>query len=113
MENFKNIITLLNSQETREVGAVLAVSQGLEKKVLAFYERIRGKGNRKYHFCSDYENQTAKIKRVKRFVKKSRVGTRYFKLLNIIISIRDAMHDKEVFELVQSGKMRESDRLPF
>ena len=37
MENFKNIITLLNNPDTLELGATLAVSQGLEQKVKAFY----------------------------------------------------------------------------
>ena len=43
MENFKNIIALLNSPETMELGATLAVSHGLGEKIVSFYnlKRIR------------------------------------------------------------------------
>jgi len=37
MEDFKNIITLLDNPDTMELGATLVVSQGLEEKVKAFY----------------------------------------------------------------------------
>ena len=47
MENFKNIIALLNSPETMELGATLAVSQGLDQKVLSFYKLKRSRQNYK------------------------------------------------------------------
>ena len=47
MENFKNIIALLNSPETMELGATLAVSQGLGEKALSFYKMKRLRQNYK------------------------------------------------------------------
>ena len=47
MENFKNIIALLNSPETMELGATLAVSQGLEEKIVSFYKLKRLRQNYK------------------------------------------------------------------
>jgi len=47
MENFKNIITLLNNPDTMELGATLAVSQGLGEKILAFYKLKRSRQNYK------------------------------------------------------------------
>ena len=47
MENFKNIITLLNNPETMELGATLAVSQGLGEKIIAFYKLKRSRQNYK------------------------------------------------------------------
>ena len=47
MENFKNIITLLNSPETMELGATLAVSQGLGEKIVSFYKAKRSRQNYK------------------------------------------------------------------
>ena len=47
MEDFKNIITLLNNPDTLELGATLAVSQGLEEKILAFYKLKRSRQNYK------------------------------------------------------------------
>ena len=47
MEDFKNIIALLNSPETMELGATLAVSQGLDQKVLSFYKAKRIRQNYK------------------------------------------------------------------
>ena len=38
MEDFKNIITLLNNPETLELGATLAVSQGLGEKIVSLYK---------------------------------------------------------------------------
>lgn len=109
MENFKNIILLLNSQETREVGAFLAVGQGLEKKVLAFYEIKRHKTminlNKVLRIEKKSNNQYLRII--------ERLNNSCLRCLSVQVSIRDAMHDKEVFELVQSGKMKESERLPF
>ena len=54
MENFKNIIALLNSPETMELGATLAVSQGLDQKVLSFYKlkRIRQNYKKRDYFHS-------------------------------------------------------------
>ena len=47
MEDFKNIIALLNSPETMQLGATLAVSQGLDQKVLSFYKAKRIRQNYK------------------------------------------------------------------
>ena len=47
MENFKNIIALLNSPETMELGATLAVSQGLGEKIVSFYKLKRSRQNYK------------------------------------------------------------------
>ena len=47
MEDFKNIITLLNNPDTLELGATLAVSQGLGEKILAFYKLKRSRQNYK------------------------------------------------------------------
>ena len=47
MEDFKNIITLLNNPDTLELGANLAVSQGLGEKILAFYKLKRSRQNYK------------------------------------------------------------------
>lgn len=38
MEDFKNIITLLNNPDTLELGATLAVSQGLGEKIKSLYK---------------------------------------------------------------------------
>jgi len=47
MENFKNIITLLNNPETMELGATLAVSQGLGEKIVSLYKLKRSRQNYK------------------------------------------------------------------
>ena len=47
MEDFKNIITLLNNPDTLELGATLAVSQGFGEKILAFYKLKRSRQNYK------------------------------------------------------------------
>jgi hypothetical protein len=47
MENFKNIITLLNNPETLELGTTLAVSQGLGEKIITFYKLKRSRQNYK------------------------------------------------------------------
>jgi hypothetical protein len=47
MENFKNIITLLNNPDTLELGSTLSVSQGLSEKIIALYELKQSRQNYK------------------------------------------------------------------
>ena len=117
----QNINTLLKNEETRELGAMMVVSQGLEKKFLAFYE-IKRKRNKYYKvpvfsklgFFNGKQIPLRCIRKaIIKAVRRQKKGRRLVHYLNILSFIRNAMHDKEVEELVQAGKMKESDRLPF
>ena len=118
----QNINTFLKNEETRELGAMMAVSQGLERKFLALYEaKMLSKYYKnistktKVHYVlNSYSLNIALFNKKKH--KQTKKNIRKYdcsKYLNILVCIRDAMHDKEVYELVQAGKMKESDRLPF
>ena len=95
MENFKNIITLLDNPETLELGATLAVSQGLEEKVKAFYytKLKRQSYNNKKFFSLQVVN-SAKQSYCKRLFKKDieiyKSHTRQH-FLSVIISINNIL----------------------
>ena len=101
MEDFKNIIALLNSPETRELGATLAVSQNLHEKVKAFYYAKLKSKNKKFlvsrsesytkNIFSEKAKQSLKKHRSKIHIEHSFSHTRQ-NFLDIIISI-----NKELF----------------
>ena len=47
MEDFKNIITLLNNPDTMELGATLAVAAGAGEKIVSLYKLKRSRQNYK------------------------------------------------------------------
>ena len=96
MENFKNIITLLNNPDTLELGATLAVSQGLEEKVKAFYyAKLKSQNykNRKFFKIQsiDYNfSATAKKRLSRKNIEISCSHARQY-YLNIVISINNVL----------------------
>jgi len=111
----QNINTLLKNKETRELGAMMAVSQGLERKFLAFYEakRNRKRGLKVFFKLRKDQPSIVTKKAIMRESQRYAKACFFSECTNILVCVRDAMHDKEVEELVQAGKMKESERLPF
>ena len=101
MENFKNIITLLNNTDTMELGATLAVSQGLEEKILAFYKLKRSRQNYKKrmfiskiktsYIINAYSLEVDYLKKLqtKRANIKNRVARKRIKFTDVILAIHN------------------------
>jgi hypothetical protein len=96
MEDFKNIIALLNNPDTLEVGANLAVSQGFEQKVKDFYyAKLKSQNykNRKFFKTQliDYAFlATAKKRLSKKSIESNFSNTRQ-NFLSVIISINNVL----------------------
>ena len=103
MENFKNIIALLNSPETMELGATLVVSQGLDQKVLSFYKlkRSRQKYKKRDYFHSSKNSLANYMFCVPQICKKRNKQHKFSEIRNkysdIIICIND-----EIFNSLNS-----------
>ena len=100
MENFKNIIALLNSPETMELGATLAVSQGLDQKVISFYKakRLRQNYKKRDLFHSSKNSLSNYMFCVPQICKKRNKQHKFSKIRNkysdIIICINDEILSK-------------------
>jgi len=103
MEDFKNIIALLNSTETRELGATLAVSQNLHEKIKAFYYakfKSKNYSYKKYlvvrpesytqNIYSEKSKQSLKKHRSRNHIDRSFSDTRQ-NFLDVIISINKVL----------------------
>ncbi len=100
MENFKNIIALLNSPETMELGATLAVSQGLGEKIVSFYKlkRSRQKYKGRDFFLSSKNSLSNYMFCVPQICKKRNKQYKFSEIRNkysdIIICINEATFSK-------------------